>query len=278
MRMPDVYICEVIENKKLNATTFAVTVECGGASGGASVGSSSNGPATVRALAGGLASSARAGQFIHIDCGEGLLLRRPISVCNIRGDKLTFVFEVKGEGTRRLSAVLPGQKLDILGPLGNGFSFPDGDILVVGGGIGAPPMLFAAKSAKGRVTAVLGFRDSGGVILKNEFEEACDRVFITTDDGSFGIHGTVMEPIGELLRGGGFKAVMACGPRPMLSAVAELCERQGVYCQVSLEEYMACGVGACLVCDCATVKGEIAGMSRVCKDGPVFDARDVVWV
>ena len=265
---PCPYVCYIVENKKLNGSTFAINVECGGPA-----------PASGDRLAtsGGLALEARAGQFLHIDCGEGLLLRRPISICSVRGAKLTFVFEVKGEGTRRLSKALPGQKLDILGPLGNGFSFPDGDIIVVGGGIGAPPMLFAAESAKSRATAVLGFRDSGGIILKEEFEAACDKVIVATDDGSYGFHGTVLGPLAELLQGGGFEAVMACGPRPMLRAVARLCGERGVPCQVSLEEYMACGVGACLVCACATVKGGVDRMSRVCRDGPVFDAREVVW-
>ena len=252
--MPEVYICEIINNEKLNDFTFAVTVVCGE-----------------------LASTARAGQFVGINCGEGLLLRRPISICDICGDMLKFVYEIKGEGTRKLSEYVTGQKLDILGPLGNGFCLPEGDILAVGGGIGVPPLLFAAQSAKSGVTAVLGFRDSGRVIMKNEFETVCNEVYITTDDGSFGIHGAVTKPLEGLLKRGGYGVVLSCGPRAMLNGVAKLCEQYGVQCQISLEERMGCGIGACLVCACATARGGEVQMSRVCKDGPVFDAREVVW-
>ena len=252
--MPGVHYCEVAENIKLNDAAHAVTVRCGE-----------------------LARSARAGQFIHVRCSEALILRRPISICGTEGDNLRFVFEIKGKGTRRLSESGPGCKLDILGPLGNGFAVPDGNILVVGGGVGAPPLLFAAGSAKGNVTAVLGFRESGRVILRDEFEAVCGKVFITTDDGSLGVKGTVAGPVEELIKNGDFAAVLTCGPRVMMSAVARLCEKYGVPCQASLEERMGCGVGACLVCACATERDGARRMSRVCRDGPVFDAREVVW-
>lgn len=252
--MPVNSLCEVIENKKLNDNTYAISVKCGE-----------------------LAASACAGQFVHIKCGEALLLRRPFGICSVNGDAMMFVYEIKGKGTRFLSSVLPGQTLDILGPLGNGFSLPEGDILIAGGSAGAAPLLFAAASAEGCVTAVLGFRDSGRVILKDEFEAVCDRVYITTDDGSFGIHGTVAGPVAEKLSEGAYSTVLACGNSAMLRAVARLCEQHGVPCQVSMEERMACGVGACLVCACATVKDGVPRMSRVCKDGPVFDAGEIKW-
>ena len=258
--MPDVYMCEIIKNEKLSGTVFSVTVSSGG-----------------------LASSARPGQFLHIKCGEARLLRRPIGICGISGDAVRFVFEVKGEGTRWLSCRKPGDMLDILGPLGNGFAFPEdpegpeGNMIVVGGGLGAPPLLFAAESAKNSVTAVLGFRDEGSIILLREFEQACGAVYLTTDDGSAGICGTVAVPLEALLQQGGYDAVLACGRHAMQQAVAKLCGRYGVACQVSLEERMGCGVGACLVCACATRAGGKVQMSRVCKDGPVFDAADVVW-
>ena len=263
------YLSEIIENKKLNDNTFAITVDCAE-----------------------LASAARAGQFIHIKCGEALLLRRPIGLCNVRGCSVTFVFEVKGKGTRWLSECLPGYRLDILGPLGNGFSFPDNGCLIVGGGAGAPPMLFAARSAKAAeanraagaagemysgAAAVIGFRDSSRVILQEEFKDVCDKLYITTDDGSYGLRGSVAGAVEELLKSGGYGTVLACGNRPMLTAVACLCEQYGVSCQVSLEERMGCGVGACLVCACATVIDGAPRMKRVCKDGPVFDAKEIVW-
>ena len=255
--MPDIYTCGIVEKIRLTNEVFAIKVVCGK-----------------------LAEEAGAGQFVHIECGRGNLLRRPVSICRVDGDKLEFVFEVKGEGTRWLSGQELGQTLSILGPLGNGFKFPEGGVITVGGGIGVPPMLFASESAKsggGRVTAILGFRDAGRIILKEEFESVCDEVFITTDDGSFGIHGPVTAPLADLLDGGGYGAVMACGPRAMLRAVAEVCKLRGVECQVSLEERMGCGVGACLVCACATVKDGREQMSRVCRDGPVFSAGEVVW-
>ena len=139
-------------------------------------------------------------------------------------------------------------------------------------------MLFAAESAKGSVTAILGFRTSENAILLDEFADVCETVIVTTDDGSLGIHGTVAGPLEGLLIKSEHSAVIACGPRPMLSAVAEICKRHGVPCLVSLEERMGCGVGACVVCACATKAADGAlQMSRVCKDGPVFNASDVVW-
>jgi len=252
--MPDRYVCEVVENRKLSDIIFSVTV-----------------------MSCGLASNARAGQFLHIKCGDERVLRRPFGISGVHGEAVCFAFEVKGGGTRWLSGVKPGQSLDILGPLGNGFRFPDGKLIVVGGGMGCPPMLFAAASAKAGATAILGFREKGRVILTNEFESVCDTVHITTDDGSVGLHGQVTAPLEELLSAGGFGAVAACGQLAMQRAVAGICERYNIPCQVSLEERMGCGVGACLVCACATVSGGVSHMSRVCKDGPVFDAREVVW-
>jgi len=252
--LPDVYFCEVAARERINDAAIAVTVLCAD-----------------------LASAARPGQFLHVKCGDGLLLRRPFGVCSVSGGALSFVFEVKGKGTGWLSRLKPGDVLDILGPLGNGFCFPDGKIIVVGGGLGSPPMLFVAESAKRGATAVLGFRDKGRVMLVNEFEAVCDAVYLTTDDGSMGICGQVTAPLEGLLKKGGYEAVMACGQLAMQNAVAKLCERYGVPCQVSLEERMGCGVGACLVCACAIREGGNEHMKRVCKDGPVFDAKDVVF-
>jgi len=190
---------------------------------------------------------------------------------------LDFVFEVKGDGTRWLSEREPGDMLDVLGPLGNGFSIPDGKVVVVGGGVGTPPMLFAAESAIGEVTAILGFRDIGRVILEREFKEVCDKVYVSTDDGSYGIRGSVVAPLKSLLESGAYEAVLACGSRVMLASVAALCVEHGVKCQVSLEERFGCGVGACVVCACKTHRDGEQRMSRVCVDGPVFDAVDGVW-
>ncbi|MDR0905726.1 MAG: dihydroorotate dehydrogenase electron transfer subunit [Oscillospiraceae bacterium] len=226
-----------------------------------------------------IARSAAAGQFIHIKCGHSRPLRRPISISDVSGDKLTVIFEVRGAGTRWLASRDIGRKVDILGPLGHGFGDTfSGGIIVVGGGIGAAPMLFAAKAAKRKahsVTAVLGFRSQANVILTDEFDAVCDGLVTTTDDGTAGLRGNVSAPLEELLNTKKYGAVLACGPKPMLRAVAEMCAIHKIHCEISLEERMGCGVGACLVCACLMHNGE--RMSRVCKDGPVFDAKEVVW-
>ena len=260
--MPDKYLCEV-----------------------ASVNEIAQGVVAISVVGEVLARNARPGQFLHIKCGSERLLRRPFGISNVRGDVLDFVFEVKGGGTKWLSEIKPGQLLDILGPLGNGFTFPEGRIIVVGGGLGSPPMLFAARAAKGGATAVLGFRENSRVIMVREFTSVCENVYLTTDDGSAGLHGQVTAPLRELLVEGGFDAVLACGQLAMQREVAILCDQYNVPCQVSMEERMGCGIGACLVCVCSTVSkdentatsGSVAHMSRVCVDGPVFDAREVVW-
>ena len=144
--------------------------------------------------------------------------------------------------------------------------------------MGCAPLLFAARKLQKRADAVLGFRDKTRLMLADDFFAFCDNVALTTDDGSFGIHGPVTIPLREMLERGGYSGVLACGPKPMLRAVAELSESFKIPCQVSMEERMACGMGACLVCVCETktADGE-AKMSRVCRDGPVFDSAEVNW-
>ncbi len=224
-----------------------------------------------------IADTAAPGQFVHIKCGAEQLLRRPISICNAEAGVLTVVVEARGAGTRWLAGRQPGQTVDLLGPLGNGYDVAGGRLLLIGGGIGAPPLLYAARKAAGRVTSVLGFRTAGCVILQDEFQTACDAFCLTTDDGTAGERGFVTDVSKRLLDENRFDAVLACGPKPMLKAVAALTREYGVSCQVSLEERMGCGVGACLVCACKTVKDGSEHMSRVCRDGPVFNAQEVVW-
>ena len=252
--MPDVHICDIVESSPLTKHAHSITV------------SSAE-----------IASQSEAGQFLHVKCGDSHILRRPLGVCEASGEYVRFVFEVKGQGTLWLSKRIRGDKLDILGPLGAGFKMPQGKIVIVGGGLGVPPMLYAAKSAKYGAVAILGFREFGRVMLTDEFMAVCDKVIVTTDDGSHGERGTVAGPLGRLLAEGGHAGVLACGQLAMQRSVAEICREHGVPCQVSLEERMGCGVGACLVCACRTVKDGTEKMSMVCKDGPVFDAREVVW-
>lgn len=220
------------------------------------------------------------GQFVHVKCGEGLLLRRPISVCTCHADEpsdlLAIVFEVRGEGTDWLARRPVGHSLDVLGLAGNGFTMkPEGRYLLVGGGIGIPPMLGCAQYTQGKSTAILGGRSADKIILQDRFRDECAKVLIATDNGSLGHHGFVDALVRqELEEDKNYDAVLACGPRPMLRNVAKVAEEFGVPCQVSMEERMGCGVGACLVCACDMADGS---RKHVCKDGPVFDSREVNW-
>lgn len=223
-----------------------------------------------------IARAAKAGQFANIAV-SGFTLRRPISICDFdaKSGEVRFVFEERGKGTAQLAKLREGECLDILGPLGNGFDIPaDGKIIVVGGGIGVPPLLGVTKRANAE--AILGFRDITRVILEEDYQKSTNgAVTVCTDDGSYGFHGVVTQPLSEKLKSGGYSAVMACGPQPMLKAVIKTCEEYNVPCQVSLEQRMGCGVGACVVCSCMTVRNGQEFYSRVCKDGPVFKAEEV---
>lgn len=220
------------------------------------------------------------GQFVHVKCGEGLLLRRPISVCTCHVDEpsdlLAIVFEVRGEGTDWLARRPVGHSLDVLGLAGNGFAMkPEGRYLLVGGGIGIPPMRGCAQYTQGKSTAILGGRSADKIILQDRFRDECAKVLCATDDGSLGHHGFVDTLVRQELEADqNYDAVLACGPRPMLRNVARVAEEFGVPCQVSMEERMGCGVGACLVCACDMADGS---RKHVCKDGPVFDSREVNW-
>ena len=227
-----------------------------------------------------IAAAAQCGQFVHIACGEGNLLRRPISICEAGEGRLRIVFQVKGSGTEWLADRKEGDTLDVLGPLGHGFDTAalGARPVLIGGGIGVPPMLQAAKCAKAAGAApraVLGFRNRGAVILEEDFRAVCE-TFVTTDDGSYARHGFVTDVLQELTADA--TGVAACGPKPMLGAIAAIAKQAGLPCQVSMEERMGCGIGACLVCACA-LKAE-NGETRyghVCKDGPVFNAEEVEW-
>lgn len=222
----------------------------------------------------------RPGQFVHIKCGDALLLRRPISICSWTeepaGDTLTIVFQIRGEGTRWLADCPTGHSVDVMGPLGNGFDAEDGPYLLVGGGIGVPPLLGCAGYSGGTATAILGFRSKEQAILLNQFASDCIDCQIATDDGSLGYHGFVDALVRRELERGerNYQAVLACGPKPMLRKVAKAAEEFGLPCQVSMEERMGCGIGACLVCACDMKDGT---RKHVCKDGPVFDAKEVDW-
>lgn len=225
------------------------------------------------------AASARPGQFAHL-LVPGKTLRRPISICDVDPEEaaLRLVFEVRGEGTQILAQYQVGDCLDVLALLGHGFTIGDTSrrVLFVGGGIGVPPLLYAAKKFGANATVIIGFRSRDAVILQQDFEQAGCRVILHTDDGSAGRGGFVTESCRDELEAS--EQVFACGPAPMLKAVAGQAREKGVPCQISLEERMGCGVGACLVCACKIRKADGSeGYLHVCKDGPVFDAEEVVW-
>lgn len=226
-----------------------------------------------------IADLALAGQFVHIKV-DGFMLRRPISICEVDKENGTirFVFEIRGEGTEKLSQVNKGDNLDVMGPLGKGFTILPADkkAVVVGGGIGVPPMVEVAKNYGENATAIIGFRSANAVILDEDFKNMGANLMLCTDDGTMGRKGFVTEALKERLEQGKVDIIQACGPHMMLKGVVALANEYGVPCEVSLEERMGCGVGACLVCACKTVKDGKEYLSHVCKDGPVFKAEDVI--
>lgn len=228
-----------------------------------------------------VAGIAQPGQFVHL-LPRGFGLRRPISIAGIDTEEgtLRLVFAVRGKGTDALATLNKGDYMDMIAPLGHGFTLkPDAaHVALVGGGIGVPPMLPLAKYYGDRATAISGFRSFPQVILQDDLAALGAHTVLCTEDGTAGeVRGFVTTPL-EALISEGVDAVYACGPGAMLRAVADVCLRTGTYCEISLEERMACGVGACLGCACRT-KDETGGerFLHVCKNGPVFKAEEVLW-
>lgn len=227
-----------------------------------------------------VAAVAVPGQFVHIRVGS-FTLRRPISICGINREKgiLRIVFEIRGEGTSEIAQLNKGDLIDMLAPLGHGFTVNDKfkKVVLIGGGIGTPPMLTLAQAYGNKAVAISGFRNSAAVILQDDFRAAGSEVILCTDDGSAGIHGFVTQPFKELAEKDSIDAVYACGPLPMLKGISSICKEKNIFCEISLEERMACGIGACLGCACRTVKNDEEYFAHVCKDGPVFNAEEVLW-
>ena len=228
------------------------------------------------------AKTARPGQFISMYTNDGSkLLPRPISICEIDTEtsKLRVVYRVTAEktGTEQFSKMKAGDTLPIIGPLGNGFPLEAGKgkrAFLIGGGIGVPPILELAKQLDCEKQIIMGYRDAD-TFLKEQFEEN-GTVYISTEDGSVGTKGNVMDAIRE----NGLEAdiMYACGPTPMLRAIKQYAEEQGIECYISLEERMACGIGACLACVCQSKEKDHhsnVNNKRICKDGPVFLSTEV---
>ena len=227
-----------------------------------------------------MAALAEAGQFVHVRIGSHTL-RRPISICEINKEKgeLRIVFEIRGQGTDEIANIPAGGQIDLLGPLGNGFDGPtceSDSVLVIGGGIGVPPMLQTAKAFGKNATAIIGFRNASAVILEDDFKKNGINTILCTDDGSKGVHGYVTTALEQQLKEQKPSLICACGPAVMLKTIVKLADEYGIRCQVSLEERMGCGVGACLVCACKSVKDGKEYYAHVCKDGPVFDSHEVI--
>ena len=224
---------------------------------------------------------AKPGQFIEIRVTDGLdpFLRRPISIYNMdkENEILEIIFRVQGKGTEILSRRKEEETIDIIGPLGYGtFNFEGyKNIAILGGGIGVFPLYELAKQAKKtcRINTYLGFRNKEAVVIEEEFEKVSDKLVITTDDGSYKIHGFAINELKKDLENKKIDCIFACGPLPLLKAAQKLAEETNIACQISLEEKMGCGLGVCLGCAVEVVTG---GYEHVCKQGPVFESNKVI--
>lgn len=227
-----------------------------------------------------MAKEARPGQFVSLYTGNGAnLLPRPISICEIDDEKtaLRLVYRVVGKGTEEFSGRKSEDQIKVLGPLGNGYTLKNKTAILAAGGIGIPPIVELAKTLKkqfhSNLYIVAGYRSE--LFLYEELKQY-GTVYVSTEDGSYGVKGNIMDAIRE--NSIEAEIIYACGPMPMLRAVKQYAEEKNIEAQISLEERMACGIGACLGCVCQTKeKDEHTNVSntRVCTDGPVFDSRIV---
>ncbi|MGN0443099.1 MAG: dihydroorotate dehydrogenase electron transfer subunit [Acutalibacteraceae bacterium] len=235
---------EIITNEKIAKSVFKMTL-CGDTEG------------------------IRPGQFVNIKL-DGFYLRRPISVCDCEKNKLTIIYKVVGGGTELMSGMLKGEKLDVLTNLGNGYDTSlSGDCpVLLGGGVGVPPLYMLAKALVAenkKVRVVLGFNTKDEVFYEDEFKALGCETSVTTADGSYGIKGFVTDALPE-----SYSYFYTCGPEPMLKAVYKKTTTSG---QLSFEERMGCGFGACMGCSCKTLTGN----KRICKEGPVMKKEEILW-
>ena len=245
----------IVSNEKLAYNVFELVVSCPG-----------------------IASEARPGQFVNLYCRhEGRLLPRPISICEVGREQgqLHLVYAIMGEGTREMTGFTSGETVEVMGPFGNGFdiSHQGDDHLIVAGGVGTPPMLELCKHLDGKKTIVLGFRSQS--FLVDRFKRYGD-VYVATDDGAEGFKGNVV----ELLKEHGLLGnIYGCGPTPMLKSLQQFAADNNLEAQLSLEARMGCGVGCCVGCVTRVVSDSDVGYAykKVCKEGPVFNAQEVIF-
>jgi len=235
---------------------------------------------------------AKSGQFVNIKITDGTepLLRRPFSIHQLNKSNIEILYEVVGEGTRLLSKKKTGEYLDIIGPLGNGFDLQCArpvtkhSLVLVAGGMGVAPLVFLAQALKRKtsgkkclseILVLIGARTKGQILCEKEFKSLGCSVKIATDDGSSGFHGRVTDLLKERITHYTLHItqIYACGSKPMLRAISNISVQKNIPAQISLEEHMACGIGACLGCVVDTKEG----FKRVCKDGPVFEADQIIW-
>ena len=221
-------------------------------------------------LSGDVSDITAPGQFVNIQL-DGLFLRRPISVCDLGENTLTIIYKAVGKGTEQMSRMQPGEKLDVLTGLGNGYDLTVAGQrpVLLGGGVGVPPMYLLAKKllAQGKkVTVILGFNTESEIFYEKEFMALGADVIVTTVDGSRGIKGFVTDALNML----DYTYFYTCGPEPMLKAVYKASATSG---QMSFEKRMGCGFGACMGCSCKT----LTGYKRICKEGPVMRKEEILW-
>ena len=246
------YLATIVSNEKIAENIHAITLDIG-----------EN-------------ACVRAGQFGNLAVGGTHLLRRPIAICKTEGSQVTFCYQIKGEGTQKLKTMEAGAKISVLMPLGNGFFVEETErkVALVGGGVGVFPLIsvLRAYASEKDIAAYIGYRNKDAVCGVEEFAKA-QKFIAVTDDGSYGAQMNAVQAFeNDLQKGNRTDVVLACGPTPMLRALKTLAEKENLPCYISLEERMGCGIGACVVCVCELTNGKRA---RVCKDGPVFNAKDV---
>ena len=223
-------------------------------------------------LSGDTSAIQKAGQFVNIKL-DGFFLRRPISVCDYTAEELLIIYKVVGKGTEKMSAMEKGEQLDILTGLGNGYDLTvkTERPVLIGGGVGVPPLYKLSKELKKqgkRVSVILGFNSENEIFFEDEFKEIADRVLICTADGSYGIKGFVTDAVKDI----DFDYFFTCGPEPMFKALESTIDKN-ISGQLSFEQRMGCGFGACMGCSCKTLTGN----KRICREGPVLFREEIIW-